>query len=614
MFIGNQIVTGSLTVTGTITGNITGSASTASYVEYTNVANKPAIVSGSSQISFNGITDKPTLVSGSSQITYSGLTGIPSGILSGSAQIASFGIFATTGSNQFNGNQSITGSLTVSGQVVAQTLNVQQVTSSIVYSSGSNIFGNTLGNTQQFTGSVGVTGSLTVAGAGTFSNFVGINGSPGTSFPLEVYTNSSTTYTTSSRGNVMRVYNSNTAANIFAGIELGGAGTANDGLVGINGVVTGSGNGAMTFYTRNSNTFSEKLRLDSAGNLGLGVTPSAWSLGKAIEIGNIGNAVWSVSATQYNILLNAYYNGGYVYASSNPASYYQQASGAHAWYIAPSGTAGDAISFTSAMTLDASGRLGIGTTSPLVSLHVGNGNQSAINGASNKIHIATTGTRSALVTLANSSGGTTVEGQFESSAETADLRVIIGSTSNHPVAFRANNSEAMRITPSGSVGIGTNTPTNGKVEIQQSTTTAALWVQTGGTTSASIIADFRTGTNLPALQILGDGTATFGSNITANGFKSYSGTSSIASGATSTIHTMSANGLYTVQVIVNAGSLIYSAAAIFIAHNSNAQYVKTIDLYDGPNVTLDNSGSAIQITNGGFSTFTWNWSILFQPF
>jgi hypothetical protein len=62
---------------------------------------------------------------------------------------------------------SVTGSLTVTGQVVAQTLNVQQVTSSIVYSSGSNIFGNSLGNTQQFTGSVSVTGSLTVTTTGT---------------------------------------------------------------------------------------------------------------------------------------------------------------------------------------------------------------------------------------------------------------------------------------------------------------------------------------------------------------------------------------------------------------------------------------------------------------
>jgi hypothetical protein len=123
------------TTTGTVTN-----ATSASYVEYSNVANKPALISGSSQVSFNGITDKPALVSSS-------------------AQIVGYNLFATTGSNQFNGSQAVTGSLTVTGQVVAQTLNVQQVTSSIVYSSGSNIFGNSLGNTQQFTGSLQVSGS-----------------------------------------------------------------------------------------------------------------------------------------------------------------------------------------------------------------------------------------------------------------------------------------------------------------------------------------------------------------------------------------------------------------------------------------------------------------------
>jgi hypothetical protein len=121
-FIGNQIVTGSLTVTGGINATITGSVTSASYVEYVNVANKPALVSSS-------------------------------------AQIVGYNVFATTGSNQFNGSQAITGSLTVTGQVVAQTLNVQQVTSSIVYSSGSNIFGNSVSNTQQFTGSLQVSGS-----------------------------------------------------------------------------------------------------------------------------------------------------------------------------------------------------------------------------------------------------------------------------------------------------------------------------------------------------------------------------------------------------------------------------------------------------------------------
>ena len=77
---GSQAITGSLTVTGGITGTI----SSASYVQYSNVANKP------------------TLVSGSSQVTFLGLSSIPSGIVSGSAQVAQFG-YATTGSNGFNG-------------------------------------------------------------------------------------------------------------------------------------------------------------------------------------------------------------------------------------------------------------------------------------------------------------------------------------------------------------------------------------------------------------------------------------------------------------------------------------------------------------------------------
>jgi len=62
------------------------------------------------------------------------------------------------------GAQTVCANITSTGTIVAQTLNVQQVTSSIVYSSGSNIFGCSLSNTQQFTGSVTMTGSLNVAG------------------------------------------------------------------------------------------------------------------------------------------------------------------------------------------------------------------------------------------------------------------------------------------------------------------------------------------------------------------------------------------------------------------------------------------------------------------
>jgi hypothetical protein len=109
-----------------------------------------------------------------------------------------------------------------------------------------------------------------VTGASKMSGFLGVNGSPATSFPFEAYINSSTAYSSTSRGNVLRVYNSNTGANVFAGIELGGAGTANDGLAGINGIVTGSGSAALSFYTRDGGTFAERVRVAANGNVGIG--------------------------------------------------------------------------------------------------------------------------------------------------------------------------------------------------------------------------------------------------------------------------------------------------------------------------------------------------------
>lgn len=105
------------------------------------------------------------------------------------------------------------------------------------------------------------------------------------------------------------------------------------------------------------------LNLNSSGNLGVGVTPGTWSDGKVIEINTAGNALWGEG--NFTVLLqNARYNGGYKYARTGVASsHYDLEGGSHKWYNAPSGTAGNAITFTQAMTLDASGNLLVGDTS-----------------------------------------------------------------------------------------------------------------------------------------------------------------------------------------------------------------------------------------------------------
>ena len=74
-----------------------------------------------------------------------------------------------------NTTDTLTGDLTVTGTLTAQDLHVQEVTSSIVFSSGSNKFGALSTDTQEFTGSLQVSGSATFAGTVT-STGLQVNG------------------------------------------------------------------------------------------------------------------------------------------------------------------------------------------------------------------------------------------------------------------------------------------------------------------------------------------------------------------------------------------------------------------------------------------------------
>ena len=128
----------------------------------------------------------------------------------------------------------------------------------------------------------------------------------------------------------------------------------------------GAAGGDLRFATKlTAGSLTERMRLDSAGNLGLGVTPSAWGTQfKALELANGISLASLVSSANLGLFTNAYYNGSnYIYKTTNFASEYEQVNGIHKWYTAASGTAGNAITFSTAMTLDASGNLSAGTTS-----------------------------------------------------------------------------------------------------------------------------------------------------------------------------------------------------------------------------------------------------------
>ena len=101
-------------------------------------------------------------------------------------------------------------------------------------------------------------------------------------------------------------------------------------------------------------------------NLGLGVTPSAWSSSyHSIDIGSYASFYSVLTGSPSTAMGNNTYGtaSGSVYKNTAAATIYQQYGGAHYWYNAPSGTAGNAISFTQAMTLDNSGNFIVGATS-----------------------------------------------------------------------------------------------------------------------------------------------------------------------------------------------------------------------------------------------------------
>lgn len=261
---------------------------------------------------------------------------------------------------------------------------------------------------------------------------------------------------------------------VAGNITLQAAGFINSGV----GNTVSFGTSNNRFYTSDASGFasihsngSERMRIDSAGNVGVGTASPSNKLDVAGNIGGTGNIFLGANTptasdlhstwNQLRIGLtgniigengaggidgisltnNAYIktsSGSFAYLTTAAANRIHMDAGTTKFQYAASGTAGAALTFTDAMTIDSTGNVGIGTTGPGSLLHLFSSNP--------------------VVRMEDSDGGYgTISGNGGHLTFSADVGNAVAGTR---MAFEVDGSEKVRIDSQGNVGIGTTSPTD----------------------------------------------------------------------------------------------------------------------------------------------------------
>jgi hypothetical protein len=244
----------------------------------------------------------------------------------------------------------------------------------------------------------------------------------------------------------------------------------------------------------------------------------------------------------------------YKYASTGLAALYQQADGTHRFFTAASGTAGNAITFTQAMTLDTSGRLGIGVT-PANTLDVngqirGRGVVLAYDGL--QLQRDSSSLELLVAKYWNGSGAPL------SAGNKGDI-VAIGNAGGDGLVFVNSNTERARIDSSGNLSLATNG-------------TSFQWTNSGNNVAinaTSGVLSFYTGTSAYTER----------ARITSGGDLQVGGT----------------NGTYQVNITQSAGDMIRmfrdtsNTVEMFTSSSSTNIFYITVDNSQGVSLTSGNT-------------------------
>ena len=127
--------------------------------------------------------------------------------------------------------------------------------------------------------------------------------------------------------------------------------------------IGGSPSGSYKFEVTGTGRFTS--------NLGIGTAISAWNnVFNAIEIGRVGDGIFSGSGGGPIFTSNAFYGSQWTYGRTGTAANYDISNGTHVWYTAASGSANATITFSERMRITNTGNVGIGTTNPTRQLFV----------------------------------------------------------------------------------------------------------------------------------------------------------------------------------------------------------------------------------------------------
>ena len=263
---------------------------------------------------------------------------------------------------------------TVGGTLTAQTINVQIITSSIEFDTGSTRNGSSTANTHQFTGSVLMTGSLSVTGSAAFSSDVLLPYSKALAF-----NSISNQYITADASNLV-LGTANFARLIITSSGSVGIGTTSPSAsletrVAVESpatnkiaLIAATSNGANDIFRWYDGTTQLGV-FKNSGNVGIGTSSPV-----ALDSGGVNlqikdrSALFQLAAVNSTYLSNnIYYDGSWKRIVSGYGAMIRinDDNNGCSFLTTGTGASNSAVTFTSAMSITNAGNVGIGLADPL---------------------------------------------------------------------------------------------------------------------------------------------------------------------------------------------------------------------------------------------------------